>query len=68
MAISAFGAERADELLGALSEQLAAAGQQFDLVVIGGSALLALGLIERTTRDVDPAFSHGSRLALTAPR
>ncbi len=53
MRVSAFGAERADEVLGALGEQLAAAGQQFDLVVIGGSALLALGLVERTTRDVD---------------
>lgn len=48
-----FGAERADELLVALGEQLAAAAQQFDLVVIGGSALLALGLVERATRDVD---------------
>jgi hypothetical protein len=48
-----FGAEKADELLAALGEQLAAAGEQFDLVVIGGSALLALGLVERTTRDVD---------------
>jgi hypothetical protein len=53
MTNSAFGASRADELLGALGEQLAAAGQQFDLVVIGGSALLALGLVKRTTRDVD---------------
>jgi hypothetical protein len=49
----AFGAERADELLFALGEQLAAANQRFDLVVIGGSALLALGLVERATRDVD---------------
>lgn len=53
MLIPAFGAERANELLGALGEQLAAAGERFDLVVIGGSALLALGLVERTTRDVD---------------
>jgi hypothetical protein len=53
MANSAFGAERADELLFALGEQLAAASQRFDLVVIGGSALLALGLVERATRDVD---------------
>jgi hypothetical protein len=53
MTNSAFGAERADELLFALGEQLAAASQQFDLVVIGGSALLALGLVERATRDVD---------------
>jgi hypothetical protein len=49
----AFGAERADELLAALGEQLAAAGEHFDLVIIGGSALLALGLVERATRDVD---------------
>jgi hypothetical protein len=48
----AFRAERADELF-ALGEQLAAASQRFDLVVIGGSALLALGLVERATRDVD---------------
>lgn len=53
MAISPFGAERADELLEALGEQVAAGANRFDLVVIGGSALLALGLVERTTRDVD---------------
>lgn len=45
--------DKADRLLGALGEQLAARGERFELVVIGGSALLALGLIERTTRDVD---------------
>jgi hypothetical protein len=42
-----------DVLLEALGEQLAARGERFELVVIGGSALLALGLVERTTRDVD---------------
>jgi hypothetical protein len=46
-------ASRADELLTALSEQLAAAGARYKLVVVGGSALLALGLIDRPTRDVD---------------
>lgn len=45
--------EATDRLLSALGEQLAAAGQRFELVVIGGSGLLALGLIERSTRDVD---------------
>ncbi|HTT94842.1 MAG TPA: DUF6036 family nucleotidyltransferase [Solirubrobacterales bacterium] len=45
--------DNADRLLGALGEQLAARGERFELVVIGGSALLALGLVERTTRDVD---------------
>jgi len=53
MQSAAFGADRADELLGALGEQLAALGQRFVLVVIGGSALLALGLVQRATRDVD---------------
>jgi hypothetical protein len=43
----------ADRLLSALSEQLAAANERYELVVIGGSGLLALGLIERSTRDVD---------------
>ncbi len=41
------------QLLAALGEQLAAAGEHFELVVIGGSGLLALGMIERSTRDVD---------------
>jgi Nucleotidyltransferase of unknown function (DUF6036) len=44
---------RADELLRALGEQLTARGERCELVVIGGSALLALGLVERTTKDVD---------------
>lgn len=45
--------ERADELLGALGEQIQAGGHAYELVVIGGSALLALGLVTRSTRDVD---------------
>lgn len=45
--------DNTDLLLGALGEQLAARGERYELVVIGGSALLALGLVERTTRDVD---------------
>lgn len=42
-----------DRLLAALGEQLASAGERYELVVIGGSGLLALGLIERATRDID---------------
>jgi hypothetical protein len=45
--------ESTDVLLSALGEQLAAGGERFELVVIGGSALLALGLVDRTTKDVD---------------
>ncbi len=64
----AFGADRADELLGALGEQLSAAGQRFDLVVIGGSALLALGVVERATRDVDVlALATGEGLVPADP-
>lgn len=44
---------RTHELLDALGEQLAARGAHAELVVIGGSALLAVGLISRPTRDVD---------------
>ena len=45
--------ERLDEILSALGEQLAALGAPQEIVVIGGSALLALGFITRPTRDVD---------------
>lgn len=45
--------EHADQILAALSEQLAVADERFELVVIGGSGLMALGKIERSTRDVD---------------
>lgn len=41
------------ELLAALAEQLAARDARAELVVIGGSALLAVGLISRPTCDVD---------------
>jgi Nucleotidyltransferase of unknown function (DUF6036) len=50
--------ESADLFLGALSEQVAVRGERFELVVIGGSALLALGLIERATKDVDIVAFH----------
>jgi hypothetical protein len=43
----------ADQLLIALGEQLAARGESYTLAVVGGSALLALELISRPTRDVD---------------
>jgi hypothetical protein len=42
------------EVLGALAEQLQAGdSEEVAMVVCGGSALQALGLVERTTRDVD---------------
>ena len=44
---------RAHELFSALGEQLARRSSHSELVVVGGSALLAIGLTTRTTRDVD---------------
>ena len=40
-------------ILDALAEQLQSLGEQLEMVVIGGSALTALGLVRRATRDVD---------------
>lgn len=58
---------RTHELLEALGEQLGARGERIELVVIGGSGLLALGLTSRATRDVDiVAFLSGR--ALSKPR
>jgi hypothetical protein len=60
--------QNTDLLLGALGEQLAARGERFELVVIGGSALLALGLVERTTKDVDiVALRSGEELRGAEP-
>ena len=47
------GADAADELLSALGEQLARLGAAYEIIVVGGSALLALGLVDRPTKDVD---------------
>jgi hypothetical protein len=49
-----FDSTRLGELLAALNGQIALAGDdRVELVVCGGSALAALGLVPRTTRDVD---------------
>jgi hypothetical protein len=59
---------RTHELLEALGEQLAARGERIELVVIGGSGLLALGLTSRATRDVDiVALLSGQTLSKPRP-
>ncbi|HWH45471.1 MAG TPA: hypothetical protein VNT32_12145 [Thermoleophilaceae bacterium] len=59
---------RAHELLAALGEQLAAVDYACDLVVIGGAGLLALGMIDRPTRDVDLlALRFGDELQMPRP-
>jgi hypothetical protein len=60
--------EATDRLLSALGEQLAALDQRFELIVVGGSGLLALGLIKRATRDVDLiALRSGDELRKAKP-
>jgi len=60
--------DRVRELLTALSEQLAARGQHYEVVVVGGSALLALELVDRTTQDVDVvALRQGGALIKADP-
>lgn len=61
-------AAEADRLLEALGQQLTAQRQRFELVVIGGAALLALGLVSRVTQDVDVvALADGSDLLEALP-
>jgi Nucleotidyltransferase of unknown function (DUF6036) len=58
----------AEDLLRALGEQLAARGERYTLAIVGGSALLALGLVSRATRDVDVlAIVDGSELVSAQP-
>lgn len=55
-------------LLGALADQLQALGGRAEIVVIGGSALTALGLVRRATRDVDiVAIADNGELRLAEP-
>lgn len=42
-----------DEALSTLGEVLEARGQLFEVVAIGGSGLMLLGLVNRPTRDLD---------------
>ena len=52
-AIMEISGETLDLILGALEEQLRSLGEAQEIIVIGGSALTALGLVNRTTKDVD---------------
>ena len=58
--------EQAHGLLGALAEQLAASGHAYELVVVGGSALLATGVIDRPTQDVDVLALRSGNALLNA--
>ena len=55
-------------LLGVLADQLQALDSRVEIVVIGGSALTALGLVRRATRDVDLlAIAENGELRLAEP-
>lgn len=45
--------DQLDSILTALGEQLADLGAAYELVVIGGAGLQAIGVVTRPTRDVD---------------
>lgn len=68
MANAEITVERVDELLSELAERLTALEAWYELVVVGGSALLALGIVSRATRDVDVvAFDDGAGLTPADP-
>jgi hypothetical protein len=55
-------------LLRALADQVGALGDHLEIVIIGGSALTALGLVKRATRDVDLlAIAENGELRLAEP-
>jgi hypothetical protein len=58
--------EEADRLLDALGEQLTELGARFELVVVGGSALMTLELVTRPTQDVDVVALHEAGTLETA--
>lgn len=60
--------ETIDVLLGALAEQLSALSSRQEIVVIGGTAITALGFVRRATRDVDLlAIARDGELRLAEP-
>jgi hypothetical protein len=54
-------AEKFSEALAAVGAHLAAEGEHESIVVVGGASLNLLGLVERTTKDVDVIARMGDR-------
>jgi hypothetical protein len=66
--MSNIGGDALGPIFSALNEQLASKGRAIHLVVIGGSGLLAMGLGDRPTQDVDVvAFVQEGELVSAAP-
>ena len=51
--INEFQAEELEEALSAVGELLAAEGEKFAIVVVGGATMNLLGIVRRSTGDVD---------------
>lgn len=64
--IAKIGWLEAERLFGALGEHLQAAGEQYSIVVIGGSALIVKELVERVTSDIDVVALHRDGEMLSA--
>jgi len=64
--MSDIGATELDAALEALADQLAELGTRLHLVVIGGSGLIAIDAVARTTRDVDVVALSSSTPRQTA--
>ena len=57
-----------EEALSTLGQLLQDRGEAYDVVIIGGGALLLLGLIERPTKDLDAvARAEGDRWLRAEP-
>jgi len=64
----AFDADTLDEALATLGEVLDSRQLHFEVVAIGGGALLLLGVLERPTKDLDiVALLNGGELATSEP-
>lgn len=60
--------DRLESILAAMNDQLAIAGTWVHLVVIGGSGLIAIDAVDRTTRDVDVvALEEDEKLVSAEP-
>ncbi len=56
-----------ERCLTAVGEQLAAAGETASIVIVGGAALNMIGVVSRTTRDVDVIARGESATTLIPP-
>lgn len=61
------GSAQIERALGAVGELLEAEGEEVGVVLVGGATLNLLGIVQRTTRDVD-VIARASRDGDGGPR